>query len=435
LDAIVDPPFICEPNWLDDTTTSILKYFNAKDEGAERVPPMALVRCSRGGKSRSLRELACLLKTTLPDVAVIFVSLNDFSTLRPWENNDQIGALCRRIAFYSLKDHVHYLEFEYENVQKDTILSWLGTSKCVLLIDELNKFSLNDSVVQFLKENFLMRAGRYFVFSSHLFTTTTQLSQFMETNSGRGVIIRAMPLITSVDDVSKILNYDVSMGVAFFCGLIPALIYLYQRGGLTYPVDKRDQFIRESAAQLTESAVRRLLSTFITGDPDGFPVDMKQLLQGMDTRGEKDVIWIPMHMTATLKHFARESQPLSRDFADVLVKIPRHYELFAKAKDDDGQGWEHFFIITLLIRVLSNRYHTLLPIPHDFHNCTVSYNYFCGSLDDVKTSNGLLRKLKVPSQLPHIVVYVPTHATFELYDVIVVTYGADKDRGKCMGTS
>jgi hypothetical protein len=84
----------------------ILEHFNAKDkdEGAERVPPMALVRCSRGGKTRSLRELACLLKTKLPDVAVIFISLNDFSTLETWENNDQIGALCRRIAYMSLKD-------------------------------------------------------------------------------------------------------------------------------------------------------------------------------------------------------------------------------------------------------------------------------------------------------------------------------------------
>jgi hypothetical protein len=298
----------------------------------------------------------------------------------------------------------------------------------VLLIDELNQFSLGSAVVRFLKDNFLVNAGRYFVFSSHLFTTTTQLSQLMETNSNRGVIIRALPLIPSVDDASTKLNRNVPVEVAFFCGLIPALIFLYQRGGSSFPVDKRDQFIRESAAQLTESAVRRLLSTFITGDPDDFPVNMKQLLQVMDTRGEKEVIWIPVHMTATLTHFARESQPLSRDFAEVLVKIPQHFELFAKAKDNDGQGWKHLFIITLLIRVLSNRNHTLLPIPDDFHNCTVSYNCFCGSLDDVKTSNGLLRKLTVPSQLPHIAVYVPTHATFELYDVIVVTYAADKDR-------
>jgi hypothetical protein len=104
LDAIVDPPFISKPKWLKRTVKLILKHFNAKDEGAERVPPMALVRCSRGGKTRSLRELACLLKTKLPDVAVIFISLNDFSTLETWENNDQIGALCRRIAYMSLKD-------------------------------------------------------------------------------------------------------------------------------------------------------------------------------------------------------------------------------------------------------------------------------------------------------------------------------------------
>jgi hypothetical protein len=213
LDAIVGPEFVSQPNWLDDTATLILKYFNAKDEGAERVPPMALVRCMYGGKTRSLMELAHRLKTTLPDdVAVIFVSLDDFSTLRPWENDDQIGALCRRIAFYSLKDRVHYREFEHENVQMDTILPWLGTSKCVLLIDELNQFSLDSAVARFLKENFLVDAGRYFVFSADAVTTTTQLSQLMDTNSNRDVIIHPMPLIPSLAEASKKLCHNVLVG-------------------------------------------------------------------------------------------------------------------------------------------------------------------------------------------------------------------------------
>jgi hypothetical protein len=426
LDAIVGPAFISEPNWLNDTATLILEYFNTRDNDALRVPPMGLVRCMCGGKTRSLMELAHRLKTTLPDVAVIFVSLSD---LRPWETNDQIGALCRRIAYMCLKDRVDYQEFEYENVQMDTILSWLGTSKRLLLIDELNKFSPNETVAYFLKVNFLMSAGHYFVFSSHKWST-----QYFENYSKRDVVIRALPLIPSVDDASKKLNHNVPVAVAFFCGLIPALIYSIQLGDLAFPVDKRDQLIKESAAQLTESAIRRLLLTFITGDQDDFPDNMKPLLQVMDTRARKELIWIPVHLTAALKYFATLPQ-LPKDFAEVLLKILQHFELFEQANDEDDQGWEHLFIITLIIRVLSNqsrafsnRSPLLLPISNDFYNCTVSYNSFCGSLDGIKTSDELLQNLTVPSQLPHIAVYVPTHSNFELYDVIVVMYAADMDR-------
>ena len=91
------PPFTSEPGWLEETKRLVLKYYEAEDSNALRVPPMALVRCSRGGKTRALEELAHILK--LQNIPVVMISLNDYSSLKEWEKADGVGAVCRRIAF------------------------------------------------------------------------------------------------------------------------------------------------------------------------------------------------------------------------------------------------------------------------------------------------------------------------------------------------
>jgi hypothetical protein len=50
-----------------------------KDTGFSRVPPMALVRCSRGGKTRALSELAKKMTKLANNVFVIFVAFNEWS--------------------------------------------------------------------------------------------------------------------------------------------------------------------------------------------------------------------------------------------------------------------------------------------------------------------------------------------------------------------
>ena len=56
---VSDPPFIAQEGWLSARVEEIWAGFHAKDNpsGSERVRPMALVRCTRGGKSRALIEI------------------------------------------------------------------------------------------------------------------------------------------------------------------------------------------------------------------------------------------------------------------------------------------------------------------------------------------------------------------------------------------
>lgn len=57
------PPFVHTANWLDAIGNEI-RELSSKSEDLEsnRIPPMALVRCSRGGKTRALFEIGKWLK-------------------------------------------------------------------------------------------------------------------------------------------------------------------------------------------------------------------------------------------------------------------------------------------------------------------------------------------------------------------------------------
>ena len=120
--------------------------------------------------------MAHALKSTLPDAAIIRISLNDATNLSSWEKNDPVGAVCRRIAFAAqLVAPTSFNTFRV-HVSRDDIQTWLGDLPCMLLVDESNKLmTLTDrshskcaKICTFLKV-FLKPVNRYFIFSSHSF--------------------------------------------------------------------------------------------------------------------------------------------------------------------------------------------------------------------------------------------------------------------------
>ena len=182
--------FISQENWLDDIVARILKEYERAD-GIDRVRPMALARCSRGGKTRALMEIAKALKEFRPDIVIIYVSFNDGTDAFEDEREDMIGALCRRIAFAAQKGHQGFEEFRKKSVSPDLIVEWLKDLNCILLIDELNTLLTRDMKVskkgatfaRWLKINFLVGSNRYFLFSSHESRTIEGLSAFLDNNS------------------------------------------------------------------------------------------------------------------------------------------------------------------------------------------------------------------------------------------------------------
>ena len=135
------PPFLTTA-WLKCVMKDVMAGYKAEDTRANRVSPMAFTRCSRGGKTRALCELGTILKKHFPQIAIIFVSFNDYSDATNEERSHPIEALCKRIAFASRKNQGGNVIEEYSKfkmaVSAVNIVEWLGDAPCILLIDELN---------------------------------------------------------------------------------------------------------------------------------------------------------------------------------------------------------------------------------------------------------------------------------------------------------
>ena len=163
------PSFVAPDGWLDDLCKTVRDEFKILETENPRVSPVALVRCSRGGKTRALHELAWALRKENATDAIIYVSFNGFTSLEPWEYEQPLEALCRRILFAALgeKDTRSFRDFiESTTANESDVIDWLGNTPCILLAD----FAV------FLKVTFLVPAGRALVFSSHVISVTETLT-------------------------------------------------------------------------------------------------------------------------------------------------------------------------------------------------------------------------------------------------------------------
>ena len=439
-----EPPFIAPENWLENVTKTICENMMREDDG-QRVPPMAFVRCSRGGKTRALKEVGVQLKKLIPEAAIIYVSMNDRSSIKPWEQEDPTAALCRRIAFAAQKN-LNIRKFKsMKNVAVTVrqIEAWLGDTPCVLLVDELNLIKDLDvssgssakatELAQFIKENFLISKGRYFVFSSHVVYTLPLLSNFMESTSNRNVLAPEMPIIPSVNIASNIFDAPhLNARDVLLYGRIPALLSEALQHNV--PSEKRDKAIDESLHEIESNGIRNLMSSFITGNYRVIPSPLLQLMDTLREGPDLHVRWIPYHMLGLFDRllYSQIDDLTKRN----IQKIIELYQSIPRAKYYSGDAWESLFVIGLLIRCMANDFETsLLPILSDYDyalSFSVSLNenleIVNKTFGHMKTCDALIDKMKIPHQLPHISIYYPTHAQFQDYDVIVAVYRSANHR-------
>ncbi len=356
---------------------------NSQETNLSRVQPLALIRCSRGGKTRVLLELNKMLRERLPDIAVIYVSFNDFSSLEAWEIRDPVSALCRRIAFTALRERTITREgfkvFNHTLVQENDIIQWLGNTPCLLLIDELNLLELDcfgaPLMATFLKETFLCQRGRYFAFSSHVLPSGHGLADFMDSISERGIMIHQLPLIPSISDARSKFNWpDLTVRQALFRARVPALIS-YTRGRVNPPFDKRKGVIDLLFHSWNDVKVKELLSSFISGESSAVPEPLLQLMSASPVEGQGKIIWIPYHMTHVLQSIMNIAT-LSPEIRKVVQIIRDMLHGFETGKVSGGDSWEALFAISAIARVATGHFCSLLPLDSvSFANCRVSYNY------------------------------------------------------------
>eukprot|EP00977_Amphora_coffeiformis_P026145 scaffold24220_cov149-Amphora_coffeaeformis.AAC.1 len=181
---IITSEFVCSEYWLSDVELEIIACLQRSDTATDqqdddRIPPKALMRCSWGGKKRTLYAIANRMKgynkVIHAEVTCLYVSFNDSSSLQYWEQENPLQALLRCIAFRALSPDAiqntsagaRFFAFLKDKPiwEEELFVQWLANTPCVLLIDEINnldKVGEPNSVEaskfgQFIKNHFLSK--------------------------------------------------------------------------------------------------------------------------------------------------------------------------------------------------------------------------------------------------------------------------------------
>ena len=156
---------------IDETIEEALEIITRNLKQSHRVPPLAIVRMYRGGKTTILKLLYEYFDLDNKNFLPIIISFNGNFERRTDES--PINALIRMIAC----QFIDVTEFDMSNKfscsEKDLIDFIRVTAKdlsVILFIDELNRLGapVDALVSSFLKNYFLDIDGRYLVFPSHI---------------------------------------------------------------------------------------------------------------------------------------------------------------------------------------------------------------------------------------------------------------------------
>ena len=456
LPALTAPnDFVCEDGWKDNVLATINRHYEESDGLLkERVPPMALVRCSRGGKTRALLELAHELRQRDNDMAILFVSFNDISSLQVSEQADPLQALCRRIVLPATRDYIAahdkgkvFSSFCHTTQYIDPVGlgSWLGDTPAILLIDELNnlhELTVRESDAaymfgQFLKENFIARAKRYVVFSSHIITALDSLRTYLDQSHGsaRKVILQSLPHIYNLTMAQKIDPSIVTVRQVLRCGCVPGLIYDQRPTGQKEAQVKQSDAVtkyNELSSENSETAFSDLLKSFLTGDIDLVPAPLHILF---DTRyihepnglPTMNLIWIPLHFEFVVHKVKLPDNSWLQAVANSLASLCQ--QTFSPlSKEKSGEDWEAAFVNVLLLRCAAHSPENVF-LPNFWFDAlpTVQFNNFTGELVAC-AEGGMRRKLLSecqdwseiemgihPGDQPTIHILYPTYAMFKVY--------------------
>jgi len=265
-------PFVDMDRVVSEIVNHICVNCPKKSSSGGLVPPVGLIRFSRGGKTLTLTKTFDKLKSD-NQFHPIFISFNgsghsNFEKLS-WESHSQ--AILRLIAVQLGE----YTEEEAKNIVVDerTLDDHLGTD-VVLLIDELNLLAmpLDSDAARLLRRMFLDKAGRYLVFSSHhpinmqSFDASTFIgnSSTVGPSSLRGVLAVNMSRASGEDDFINLRCMGkhceaLTHATAAWYGYVPSLIYTTMIEGFLTPKMRFD--LSRKAVQ-TEHAVT-LLHDFV----------------------------------------------------------------------------------------------------------------------------------------------------------------------------
>lgn len=434
----IEPTFVCEEGWLGETVDSILRQLNKFDDVVNRVPLTALVRCSRGGKTRTLLEVGNLIKSK--GIIVLYVSFNGDTTYDSDEELDPLQALCIRIAFSAFRDKSNPALKSFKDFRKRfkvnprTIIQWLADKPRLLLLDELNTVGLKSAAFyDYLKENFLKQSGHYFVFSCHWNQVVGDISDALgkHTNSIRGLNPIPLPLINTSNLAQSLKALGcptLPLEVIHFYGTIPAIMYTFlgTKNEIT-SIPKIYHVLNK--LNLTNEIILEFLRSFIDG---GRVHPELEKFMDSDTVAERGYLvksinrWIPIFADIILEKMLGFNG-VPKDVYTCMSLVHGEFQKWFSSKEGSGQFWESVVAIVIAVRLLLK----MFPVPglpldyYKFSNAGFSVNSFESEqvrFGECKTLKQLIENVPVPTIFPHVALYVPTHAQFENFDVFVIAF-------------
>ena len=451
------PPFICSSDWLNvvETIRVEMEAEDGYEKGWYYVQPMAFMRCSRGGKTRALTEIAHILRqeeSSSDPVAVIFVSFSDETELLEEEQHDPpLQALLRRIAFAAYRDHQgnkpNFQEFHArgEFFDESLFTRWFGKGRIVLIIDDLNRLSaLSDKqrrrdtrlFGEFLKRSFMSKKGRYHVFSSQDMSLILVFEDFIDSSNSNchHLKVPELPLFTDVNtdlvglNASQHLLYGA--GEAVYCGLIPAMIYERARN---MPVaGEREAAMKKLLDQSldAEKVFRGIIGSLIHGSISSIPRPLRILLDSsrdpLDPFAPCDqnkIRWVPFHLQYVLEELHAHYGDQDRYAAAAMASLCAQLVASNERSGDAADGWEGLFVLMYLAR--SSGFPDDELVPNDWFadgSVSVKYNPYENTnrrLCECKSWNELKEGIRL-SMDPTISIFYPLHAEFQGYDAVVV---------------
>ncbi|GKY99108.1 hypothetical protein MPSEU_000866300 [Mayamaea pseudoterrestris] len=452
--------YLCPENYLETLLAKISDRLEESD-GGDRVPPMALVGCSRSGKTATLEQIAAALPDFLAarnkePVTVICVTFNDYSPFVPDDSKDLLQEFCQRFVFAVKQNEwdreIMYYEEAYEQFCKEgytinpfDIKEWLGNTRSILLIDEINNLNLKESRTQsvrlgnFIRSTFLSRNDRYLIFTNHALGTVTSFGDILDSSdaSSQTVVVERLPVTLNLDDVLVYLNPDLRGPLeALYHGLLPGMIYDQRKGPATNMKQAEAVVLfNQRPMKEKEGWIKKILRSLYSGNIEDVPPEFHNLLTtrplGMlekDSDDDSDlakVSWVP----STLRYVLRRTQ-LEDDSWLVKAKndLAKVCLLLQTARWGSGKGYEYLFTIAYLSRSIARLpFDDFLPakwtkIPgvqvmfNPYMLARQGVNWF----QDCKTWLDLEKGIDVDGPQPTIAVFLPEHEFFARYDVIAL---------------
>ncbi|GKY92129.1 hypothetical protein MPSEU_000184300 [Mayamaea pseudoterrestris] len=459
--AIKPEKYVCPEGFLESLFSQVSRHL----EGDERVPPMALVGCSRSGKTALLEEIA----TRLPDylaahgsepVAIIMITFNDYSPVSLIDHEGALQALGRRLLFsINVKETERNQAFNYYVKAYDTfrrknyvialddIMEWLDGFRVILLIDELNNLDLKHSgdqseVGDFLRAYFLDDTGRYLVLTSHELGSVDSFADIIDTSKGssRDVIVQHLPLALNLEDVVLYLNPDLRGPLeALYYGLLPGLIF--DQGQRVKVYRKHKAAINTFELRSSEDkrrCITRILASFFTGKENDVPLELRKLVTtrpDLDVAGREvvKISWVPFNLQFVLAMSTLDERNWFDEGLHSLNQLCNHLKT---TKESSGKGYEYLFAIAYLARCIAGLpFDNLLPREWFMDSgLEVEFNPYRqevgGFLEDCCDWDQLEKGIDYSGPQPKLAVFLPTNPRFERFDIValLITNGRISDR-------